>query len=86
MTKDEKFLRNKDDGTIYRWHPILAKNPKCEEVTALEAFPEKFAKPAQVRKAKTRGKTLDLGTDEIPEPPVHTSPELAEEASKGLPE
>jgi hypothetical protein len=87
MTK--KYLRNKKDGFIYEWHPILANNPKCEEVTEEEAFPERFVKPEQVEKVKTtratrKTKALDLSTDDIGEEPAYTPPELAANASKGL--
>jgi hypothetical protein len=81
-----KYLRNKVDGFIYEWHPTLAKNPKCEEVTEQEAFPERFAPPVVVEKAKRRTKKLDLGTDDIPEEPAYSSPELSADASRGLPE
>jgi hypothetical protein len=37
-----KYLKNKTDGTIYEWDEILAANPKCEEVTEEEAYPERF--------------------------------------------
>lgn len=80
-----RYLRNKIDGTIYEWHEVLAKHPKCEEVTEQEAYPERFA-TAAVEKAKRRAKKLELGTDDIPEPPVYTSPELAADASRDLPE
>lgn len=80
-----KYLRNVKDGTIYEWHPVLAKNALCQEVTEEEAFPERFATPA-VEKAKRRTKKIDLSTDDIPEPPVYTSPELSADASRDLPE
>ena len=41
-----RWLRNKVDGTIYGWDPILARNPKCEEVSEEVAFPEKFLTPS----------------------------------------
>lgn len=80
-----QYLRNRKDGFIYEWNPILAKNPLCEEVSEEEAFPERFATTA-VEKAKRRTKKLALETDDIPEPPVYTSPELAADASRDLPE
>lgn len=84
-----KYLRNKVDGTIYEWDEILAKNPKCEEVTEEEAYPERFVKPEMVENVekvrKRTKKALDLTTAEVPEPPVYTDPELSAEASKGLP-
>lgn len=86
-----KYLRNKKDGFIYGWNPILAANPLCEEVTEEEAFPERFVKPEQVEKAKKaraarKGKEVALSTDDIPDGPEYSSPELNEEASQGLPE
>lgn len=85
-----RYLRNKKDGFIYEWDAILAKNPLCEEVTEEEAYPERFVKPEAVEKAKrTRRrtkKTLDLETKDVPEEPVYTMAELAEEAKRGWPE
>jgi hypothetical protein len=80
-----RYLRNKKDGFIYEWHPVLASNPLCEEVSEEEAYPERFATPA-VEKAKRRSKKLSLETDDIPEEPVYTSPELSADASRDLPE
>lgn len=80
-----RYLRNKNDGFIYEWHPVLAKNSLCEEVTEQEAFPERFVTPA-VEKAKRRPKKLSLDTDDIPEEPAYTSPELSADASRNLPE
>lgn len=37
-----RYLRNRRDGTIYEWNPILAENPLCQEVTPEEAYPERF--------------------------------------------
>lgn len=77
-----RWLRNIEDGTIYGWSEILAENPKCEEVTEEQAFPEKFKPKKQAsRKAK-----LDLTTEETSVEPDTTPVELAEEASRGLPE
>lgn len=81
-----RYLRNKKDGFIYEWHPILAKHPLCEEVTEQEAYPERFAPAAVVEKAKRRTKKIDLTTDDIPEEPVYSSPELSADASRDLPE
>ena len=75
-----RFLRNKRDGFIYDWNPILAENPMCEEVTEEEAFPEKFVP----KKQKGRKSGLALETDEIPEEPVVVNEELNIEASRGL--
>jgi len=81
-----KYLRNKDDGFIYEWHPVLAKNELCEEVTEEEAYPERFAPAAVVAKVNKRTKKIDLSTDDIPMPPVYTSAELSADASRDLPE
>ena len=84
-----RWLQHKTDGTIYEWDPILDKNPKVEEVTEEEAFPERFVpKQAIERIEKKRGrprKPLDLGTDDIPEEPVYSNPDLGREAAKGWP-
>ena len=79
-----RYLRNKKDGFIYDWNPILAENVMCEEVTEEEAFPEKFIP----KKQKGRKSDLDLITPEeaIPEAPPVTNEEVNAEASRGLPE
>jgi len=83
------YIRVKKDGFIYDYNDILAKNPDCEVVPEEIAYPERFMPPeapkriASVR--KKRGAALDLSTADIPEAPPYTSPELAEEASRGLP-
>jgi len=41
-----RWLKNRSNGVIYEWDPILANNPKCEEVSEEIAFPEKFLTPA----------------------------------------
>lgn len=90
------YIRVKKDGFIYEYNEYMARNPDCEVVPEEIAYPERFIPPAAVvrieaakaaakiapRKKKT---TLDLSTDDIPEPPPYISPELAEEASRGLP-
>jgi len=80
-----RYLKNKVDGFIYEWNEILAKNPKCEEVTEEEAFPERFVTPA-VEKAKRRTKKLDLSGDDTGENTPYTPPELAADAARGLSE
>lgn len=83
-----RYLRNKKDGFIYEWHPILAANELCEEISEQEAFPEKFVPPhvtPEVVKVRQRKAALDLSTASIPEPPIYTSPELAADASRRLP-
>jgi len=83
-----RYLRHRLDGWIYEWDAILAANPVCEEVSEEEAYPERFVKPEVVEKAKRGRKrkgTLDLSTDDIPEEPTYTPPELAADASRRLP-
>jgi hypothetical protein len=115
-----RWLRHKQDGTIYEWDRYLAAHPKLEEVSEEIAFPEKFLTPgisarvaqfseevpaaeevAEVvaaleaateepvaglkvsRKGRKR-KGVDLHTDDIPEEPEYSNPELNAEASRGL--
>jgi hypothetical protein len=79
-----RFLRNKQDGFIYDWNPILAENLLCEEVTEEEAYPEKFIPKKQT--GRKTGLKLETPEEEIPvEPPVENH-ELNADASKGLPE
>ena len=80
MAEKKRWLRNIVDGEIYGWNEILAENPRTEEVTEEEAFPEKF----MTKKQRGRPAKVDLKTEEIPDPKGETPPELAEEASKGL--
>lgn len=81
-----RYLRNKNDGFIYEWHPVLAKNELCEEITEEEAFPERFAPPAVMEKAKKRTKKIELVADDNLTEPVYSSPELSADASRDLPE
>jgi len=76
-----RWLKNTVDGEIYEWDEILADNPKTVEVTEEEAFPEKFIP----KKQKGRKPKVSLET-EVPAEPDNTPEELAEEASRGLPE
>lgn len=79
-----RWLRNKIDGEIYGWNEILAENPRTEEVTEEEAFPEKFM-PKNQKGRKTK---LNLSVDEFKIKETASSSvteEINEEASKGLP-
>ena len=80
MTEKKRWLRNIIDGEIYGWNEVLAENPRTEEVTEEEAFPEKH----MPKKQRGRPAKVDLKTEDIPDPKGETPPELAEEASKGL--
>ena len=87
----QRWLKNINDGFIYGWDEYLEKHPLVKEVTEEEAFPEKFLKPLQVKRVKaTRAKNkskLDLTTKNVFKPaPITTAPELAADASRGLPE
>lgn len=79
MATKIRYLRNRKDGFIYEWDPILAANILCEEVTEEEAYPERFIPKAQ----KGRKAQVDLTTDDVPEEPEldFTDPK----AQKGLP-
>ena len=86
----QRYLRNVNDGFIYGWNPILAKNALCVEVTEEEAFPERFVNKKIVSKAKKarakRGAGLDLTTGDTADEPVYVAPEIEEDASRNLPE
>lgn len=73
-----RYLKNKNDGFIYDWNPILADNPLVEEVSEEQAFPEKYIPKAQ----KGRKSKLDLDTE--PPAEVTGNPDLGQDASKGL--
>ena len=87
------YIRVKKDGFIYEYNEILAKNAGCEVVPEEIAYPERFvpphaverlAVPAKPKAARKTKAALDLSTADIPEAPPYTSPELAEEASRGM--
>ncbi len=65
------WLKHVEDGSVYDWHPLLAKHPKLREVTDEELFPEKYAPPQIVAKMEEikakRTEQLALFTDIIPE-------------------
>lgn len=76
------FIRVKKDGFIYPYNEYLAKNPGCEVIAEEVAYPERFIPKQATRKRKA---ALNLATADIPEDKAYTSPELAEEASRGMP-
>lgn len=83
-----RWLRHKIDGTIYGWDPILGKHPKLEEVSEVEAFPEKQETP-EIRKRIARVKSskkklLTLSGDGMETEPTYNNPELDADASRGL--
>lgn len=61
-----RWLRNRANGVVYEWDPILANNPKCEEVSEEIAFPEKFLTPAIATRAAQFSEELP-SADEIAE-------------------
>jgi hypothetical protein len=88
------YIRVKKDGFIYDYNEILAKNPACEVIPEEVAFPERFVPehvaervgaPEKPKRTVKRKAALDLTTADIPEAPPYTSPELAEEAARGMP-
>jgi len=74
-----RWLRNKVDGYIYEWNPILAENPRCEEVTEEQAYPERFVSA----KIKARKPLVDIGDVDPGEPPKGNV-DVNQEASRGL--
>jgi len=89
-----QFIRVKRDGFIYEYSELMARNPECEVISEELAYPERFipqhvmqapVESAKGAKRAPRKAALVLTTDDIPEPPVYTAPELAAEASRGLP-
>jgi len=74
-----RWLRNKVDGTIYGWNEILAENPKTEEVTEEQAFPEKF----MTKEQKSRKPKVKLETKNIPVKKT-SKVELEEEVTKSI--
>jgi hypothetical protein len=86
-----RWLRNIVDGSIYGWNEILAANPKCEEVTYEEAFPEKYIKPkAKEKIIKARKGNKPPLVDEAIVPPDNELDNILEElsadASRNLPQ
>jgi len=88
------YIRVKKDGFIYEYNEILAKNAGCEVVPEEVAYPERFVPehvadrvepPVAPKRTVKRKAALDLSTADIPEAPPYTSPELAEDAARGLP-
>ncbi len=74
-----RWLRNTVDGTIYGWNEILAENPKTEEVTEEQAFPEKF----MTKEQKSRKSKVKLETKSIPVKKT-SKVELEEEVTRSV--
>jgi hypothetical protein len=80
------WLKHVEDGSVYDWHPLLAKHPKLVEVTDEELFPEKYAPPHIVAKMEERkASKVDYlpSFDDIviDEPPAPTNEELNAEVT-----
>lgn len=76
-----RYLRHKIDGTIYEWNPILARDSVCEEVTEVEAYPERAPKADAPAAKPAKKKVSTPAKQDI----VFTADDLNEEASRGLP-
>lgn len=79
-----RWLKHTEDGTLYDWHPLLAKHPKLVEISDENLFPEKYAPaPVVAKMEEVKAKhvePLSLFTDIIPDeeaPP--TNEELNDE-------
>jgi hypothetical protein len=77
-----KYLRHKKDGTIYDWHPILAGNPLCEEVTEMEAYPERFIPKGY--KGKKSALSLETKTEEPPKESSALDREVTADLAKAV--
>lgn len=82
----KRYIRVKKDGSIYAYNEILARNPECEVVVEEDVIPPQDVVDEIVAKRRGRPKVaLDLSTADIPEPPIHTPPELAADAARKWP-
>ena len=75
-----RWLRNIVDGEIYEWDEILAENPRTEEVTEEQAFPEKF----MTKEQKGRKPKVNLETKAIPKKKKSDKVELEEEVTRSI--
>lgn len=78
-----QHIRLKMTGEIFDYHPVLAQNPACEVVSEEDAFPERYM-PAGTKRRRRTSK-LNFTTEDIPEAPPYTSPEINIDASRNLP-
>ena len=75
-----RYLRHRVNGRIYTWNKPMSENDDIEEVTELEAYPERFVPPKQ----KGRKTKIQLDTEELPEP-KQTNDDVGLDASRNLP-
>lgn len=81
----KRYIRVKADGFIYPYNEIMARNPLCEVVEEEEVIPPPEVVEAVKAKRGRPKAALDLTTADIPEPPLHTPPELAADAARKWP-
>lgn len=83
----QKFITPEVQEAIERY-AVVNDTPAPAPEPEPEPEPEPTLAPVAAKRPRGRPKkaaALDLGTDDIPEPPQYTPPELAAEAARGLP-
>ena len=80
MAEKKRWLRNIVDGEIYEWDEILDANPRTEEVTEEQAFPEKF----MTKEQKGRKPKVNLETKTLPKKKKSDKVELEEEVTRSI--
>ncbi len=73
-----KYLRSRVNGMVFEYTDRLAANPNVEVLTEQQAFPERFAPAAALKRVPTI--KLDVPEEAVAKPEV--SPELA--AQRGV--
>jgi|AntAceMinimDraft_5_1070358.scaffolds.fasta_scaffold64161_2 hypothetical protein len=73
-----RYLRHTQDGTIYEWNPILAKDTLCEEVTEAQAYPDRAPVAAKAVAKPIKKKATGTVSQ-------YTEEDLLAEASRGMP-
>jgi hypothetical protein len=83
----KRWLKHREDGTIYEWNEILSVHPKCMEVTYEVAFPERFTTPETIQGLAAALKDSKLSTSlKTDLPPENTvAPSINEDASRNMP-
>jgi hypothetical protein len=59
--KPKRWLRNRNDGTLYEWNEILSENALCEEIPDSMVFPAAYVNTAS--QAPDTAVTGDFGTE-----------------------
>ena len=90
-----KFITPEVNEAIVRHTPVPEVNDDLDQqLAAAVAAPALAPAPAAAKEPRPRGRPkkdaapksgLNLSTDVIPEPPAYNPPELAQDASRGLP-